>query len=172
MDHPRVEGCSVAVWGESARRLEARLVAARSAQARLALLAELIRALVAAVPVAPPELGPCLAHLREHGRIRDLVTLTGRSPRHLQRLFLQHVGIAPSAFFAALRTTDILRSSLTMAAPAWSRLAASHGFSDQSHLIRTFHRIFGASPSRIHAECRSGTWCDGILVMGPASSEN
>jgi AraC-like DNA-binding protein len=47
-------------------------------------------------------------------------------------------------------------------APAWSRVAADAGFSDQSHLTNEFRLLTGLTPVRLHAE-RSGQWLGDVI---------
>jgi AraC-like DNA-binding protein len=70
----------------------------------------------------------------------------GVSPRHLSRLFPQHVGMTLSKYRNALRTRTALEA-IAAGAPSLARLAAELGFADQAHLTRTVHRLTGRPPS-------------------------
>lgn len=91
-----------------------------------------------------------------HGaiRFRTLCERIGRSPRWLERVFLQTVGVTPKFFSQLTRArhaAGILDSS-----PAASLAEAAHdaGYADQSHMTREFVRIFGTTPARRRAAGR------------------
>lgn len=88
-----------------------------------------------------------------HGalRFRTLCERIGRSPRWLERLFLQTVGVTPK-FFSQL-TRARYAAGILDASPAASLAEAAHdaGYADQSHMTREFVRIFGATPARHRA---------------------
>jgi AraC-like DNA-binding protein len=88
-----------------------------------------------------------------HGALRldELAARLGRSPRWLQRLFLETVGVTPK-FFA--RMARAARAAELMAAHARAPLAdvaAQAGYADQSHMTRDFVRLAGAPPKRWQA---------------------
>jgi AraC-like DNA-binding protein len=70
----------------------------------------------------------------------------GVSPRHLSRLFPEHVGMTLSKYRNALRTRTALEA-IAAGAPSLARLAAELGFADQAHLTRTVHRLTGRPPA-------------------------
>jgi AraC-like DNA-binding protein len=77
-------------------------------------------------------------------RLSQLSALTNLSPFHLTRVFTRDVGMPPHAFLKQLRISRakaLLRKRLPI-----SHVAADTGFSDQSHLTRTFMEIVGVSP--------------------------
>lgn len=100
---------------------------------------------------APP--GPAELMVRHieaaHGalRIDTLATQLGRSPRQLQRLFLEQVGI-PAKFFACIVRLRRARALLAAGAQAdLADVAAQAGYADQSHMTRDFSRLAGCSPA-------------------------
>src|SRR5882757_4451586 len=76
------------------------------------------------------------------GRLADEV---GWSHKHLITGFRRHVGLAPKAAARVVRFRRVLRS--LDGAPAWERIAAEAGYTDQSHLVRDFHELAGTTPT-------------------------
>lgn len=124
------------------------------------------------IPAAEPSVEAVEALLRDHrpeqdpnvGRVCEMLDVIagdpaikridllaqrfGTTPRHLQRLFAEYVGIGPNWTIRRYRleeTTDRMASGATI---DWPALAAELGYADQSHLVRDFSRLFGESPTR------------------------
>ena len=79
-------------------------------------------------------------------RADQLAAHAGRSLRSLQRLFAEYVGIGPKWVIQRLRILDAVAAAHRGHEPDWAALAARLGFSDQSHLVRTFTSVVGTSP--------------------------
>lgn len=82
-----------------------------------------------------------------HGtaRIDEVVAAFGKSRRHLERVFLETVGVSPK-FFSSItrfrRAAELLhRPSASLAAVAFEA-----GYSDQSHMSHEFRRLANLSP--------------------------
>lgn len=106
-------------------------------------------------PLAPtaPTVGETMSEVVELmladpslGRVDDLATRLGTSPRQVQRLFARYVGANPKFV--------IQRARVQLAAEAaqhhdtdWARLATELGYSDQAHLTRSFKAEVGTSPA-------------------------
>lgn len=77
----------------------------------------------------------------------------GVNRRGLERLFRHEVGLSPKLLVRIRRVQAVL-ARLEGGGPAagWASVAAAHGFSDQSHLIRDFRLIVGTTPARYVAE--------------------
>lgn len=84
------------------------------------------------------------AELHTQITLRDLAQLAGLSEFHLQRMFKQSCGVSPHTFILN-RRIDRARQMLASAEPI-AQIAASCGFSSQSHLTRMFKGITGATP--------------------------
>jgi AraC-like DNA-binding protein len=77
-----------------------------------------------------------------------LVRETGLSSRHLQRRFLQQVGVPPKRLARIVRFTHALRTLETLAVSnRGTRTAVNHGYSDQAHFVRDFRAFAGVSPT-------------------------
>lgn len=79
--------------------------------------------------------------------VRDVAVNAGVSPRHLERVFNQHVGMGPKAFARIVRFQRVLRSP----AGNWAGLAAACGYTDQAHLIKEFRQFTGQTPAEWRA---------------------
>lgn len=109
-----------------------------------------LHALLAHHPAPPGPVEQMVRHIEAaHGalRIDTLAQQLGRSPRQLQRLFLEQVGI-PAKFFACIVRLRRARSLLASGAHAdLADVAAQAGYADQSHMTREFSRLAGCSPA-------------------------
>lgn len=138
--------------------LEENLAACNDARERLATLE---RALEAAI-LEGPEPDPLVAWLwgrlvRDRGRARiaDLVAETGFSHRHVASRFREQVGLTPKTAARILRF-EMAVERLAQGESA-AQVAASCGFSDQSHLSREVASL-GGSPPSIVAASSEGRW--------------
>lgn len=77
--------------------------------------------------------------------LQELASLAGVHPSHLARSFQRLQGASIGEYQRALR---IERARQALADPQWSiaEVAASAGFSDQSHFARVFKRLTGETP--------------------------
>ncbi len=78
--------------------------------------------------------------------LADLVDVTGRDQFWLLRAFKREIGLTPHAFLTQVRLARA-RGLLARGVPG-SLVAASTGFSDQSHMIRCFRQSIGITPSQ------------------------
>jgi AraC-like DNA-binding protein len=86
------------------------------------------------------------AHFRRNVSLAELSTLTGISPFHLQRLFVNTIGLSPFEYQMHLRITaakNMLRRGLQIA-----NVALEAGFVDQSHFSKHFKRVVGLTPGQ------------------------
>jgi AraC-like DNA-binding protein len=157
-----------AVFGVSPRSIRARAVelddvwagapdiaaALRGAvvEGAAAVLGVLEARLEAQVGSAPPGLDRCeraVARLCADPAIRisDLADAERISHGHLDRLFDEVVGLAPTRLARVLRVRRLLDQLDVFGAPRWAQLAAADGWFDQAHLIRAFRRHTGVTPT-------------------------
>lgn len=86
------------------------------------------------------------AHFRDNVSLADLAALCGQTPTGLLRRFKRQCGLPPHAFQNQLRV-DAAKTLLARGLPA-ALVAQEVGFADQSHLIRTFTPLVGATPGQ------------------------
>lgn len=73
----------------------------------------------------------------------------GVSPRHLRRGFLTAVGVGPKEFQRLARFQRTIRTLMLSDPAAYSPVALSAGYFDQSHFIKEFRRLAGEPPGRL-----------------------
>lgn len=88
-------------------------------------------------------------------RIATLAAELGLGERQLERLFSERVGIGPKQF---ARIARLERALALMGSPLRGQavLAARAGYADESHLIREFRRLTGATPAELARERHVG----------------
>jgi AraC-like DNA-binding protein len=79
--------------------------------------------------------------------VRAMSAKLGRSTRWVQRSFRDAVGLAPKMLLRIRRVQRAMRLASTQPTKTWSSIAADVGYFDQSHLVRDFRDIVGATPS-------------------------
>jgi AraC-like DNA-binding protein len=83
-----------------------------------------------------------------HSRVMDIQRETGYSPRHFIALFRAAVGLTPKHYYRVKRFTAALQSLASNGGMNLANLAASLGYSDQSHLTREFRDFAGITPGQ------------------------
>jgi transcriptional regulator GlxA family with amidase domain len=84
--------------------------------------------------------------------IGTLADAVGYSDRRLSTLFDAEIGLTPKTAARVIRF-DRARRAIQAAAPGtMGRIAAEHGYADQSHLVRDFVAFSGRSPTKWLAE--------------------
>lgn len=119
----------------------------------------------ALVPLVPAEVDAAVARARRAVellgedrslvRVADLAARLGLSPRSVQRLFAEHVGVGPAWVVRRARLQDAAARATSGEDVDWARLAAELGYYDQAHLVREFTATVGAPPARYAARGRS-----------------
>jgi AraC-like DNA-binding protein len=84
----------------------------------------------------------------------------GLSPRHLQRRFVDEVGVSPKRLERLARFARAWRQAVMGPPLTWADLALANGYADQSHLVREF-QTFGARPP---AHLFTAEWYDATTV--------
>jgi AraC-like DNA-binding protein len=79
--------------------------------------------------------------------VAEVCDRLGLSNRYLIRQFRVTIGLTPKTFARVERFRGMIDDLRGVDDPAWARLAARHGYSDQSHLIRDFHRFALLTPT-------------------------
>lgn len=143
----RLVGRSVALahlWGGDAHRLVDRLAEARGFSARVALVQH---ALLRRWRPLDEEVAAALRRLRaEPGVPIGRLAGDAASARRLERKFLRDVGVSPKRLARMFRLQLAVRLWLAGGARTRSDLAASAGYSDQSHMVHEFRALAGAPP--------------------------
>jgi len=84
--------------------------------------------------------------------VDSLISLTGLGARHLERVFRDNVGFGPKTLCRLARFQRVVRAIEPATRPQWARMAARHGYADQSHLAREFREFAGTTLTRYLGE--------------------
>ncbi len=81
--------------------------------------------------------------------VARLARHAGRSPRHLQRVFREQVGVGPKMFCRIVRFKVALHALRHRPRQDLLQVALEAGYYDQAHFIHDFERFYGSSPSTV-----------------------
>ena len=103
-------------------------------------------------------LGKAIAFVRKHYSqpiaIRSLAAIAHLSVRAFERQFLQNFHIPPLQYIKRLRVRMACHALVYSNQPL-AKIAADHGFCDQSHFTREFHRQTYLTPKNYRARFRA-----------------
>lgn len=137
------------LWGPAGELLRERLVAARSADLRVALLqAFLIGRMGRADAYPPPRLASVLrtVELEPSMRVSKAQALSGLPRKSFTGLFRAEVGLSPKSYLRVRRLQAALRA---LSSPAQgAAIAAELGYFDQAHFVREFRSFTGVTPTQ------------------------
>jgi len=138
-----------AVWGVAGDDLEQAVLALTDVEARMTVVEDFLRqrnprpddrALLAG------QIVDAVAGDRTLLTMDDVARRFGMSPRTLQRLFAEYVGVNPKWVIGRYRLHEaaeqLLRGAVSQAV-----LALSLGYADQSHFVKDFRAAVGTSPA-------------------------
>jgi AraC-like DNA-binding protein len=86
------------------------------------------------------------AHYTEAVTLDDLAFQVGLNKQYLVHAFRRTMGLPPHAYLIQLRIAQA--KSQLLSGRAVAEVAATLGFADQSHFVRTFRRYIGIAPGR------------------------
>jgi AraC-like DNA-binding protein len=139
------------VFGAEADALCPRVLACVETRDMVALVEEF---LTARLPEEPdPQAVQIASFIREmttdHAliRVEQAAARFEVTPRTLQRLFAEYVGVSPKAVLRRARLHEAAQRA-DNGSVDWAALAADLGYSDQAHLTRDFTAVVGVPPSR------------------------
>jgi len=83
---------------------------------------------------------------RSHGaaNVSTLAAAHKLSTRQVERIFQEHVGLAPKTFGRLARISKAVK--MGDAGGEWAEIAAAAGYFDQSHMVREFQDLIGDTP--------------------------
>ncbi len=148
-----LDGDADAVLGRRANRIRQRLGEAPTWQQRFAVLDEELGAIAAREERAGPPSAVVNAWwlLHRSGGALPIATLAetvGYSDRRLSTLFDEEIGLSPKTAARVIRFDRARRAIQTSDPGRLGVIAAEHGYSDQSHLVRDFVAFAGRPPTR------------------------
>ena len=104
-------------------------------------------------------------------RLEAVARKIGISERHLRRMVLDVAGFTPKWLQRVQRLSRTLAAADLHSCPSWSRLAADHGYWDQSHLIHEVRALTGFAPTESDAERRREDVLNLSAFSNPPSAE-
>ena len=138
-----------AVLGEPGARLEEAVLATSDPARRVALVEQFLRGQRPAPDPRARRAADLVARTaREPGivKVADLADGAGLSPRTLQRLFAEYVGVGPKWVIQRYRLHEAAER-LAAGPVDQATLAVEIGYSDQAHFIRDFKAMVGMTPA-------------------------
>jgi AraC-like DNA-binding protein len=100
----------------------------------------------------PREVTAAVTILRQSNGIISMDRLAGLcnvSPRKLQRLFREHVGLPPKVLSRIFRFQHVFKVAPCSSPREWAQVALKCGYVDQAHLIRDFREFAGQPPAAL-----------------------
>ena len=140
-----------ALWGARGNGLREQLLAAGSPTELFRVLERELTARLERPLLIHPAIAQALAaHTNgwTHSRVADIQRDIGYSPKHFIALFRAAVGLTPKHYYRVKRFNAVLRRIAANADESLADLAASAGYSDQSHLTREFREFAGITPTQ------------------------
>ena len=140
-----------ALWGARANVLREQLLAAGSPTQVFRILEEELTARLSRPLLIHPAIAQALAAHSSgwaHPRVADIQRDAGYSPKHFIALFHAAVGLTPKHYYRVKRFNAVLRRIAANTGESLADLAASTGYSDQSHLTREFREFAGVTPTQ------------------------
>ncbi|MFG2091007.1 MULTISPECIES: helix-turn-helix domain-containing protein [unclassified Spirillospora] len=138
------------VFGEDGLALAGEIFAAPGAAEGLALLTEfLIGRRPVPDPAAERAAGIVARIAARPGllRVDELAGDVGMSPRSLQRLFHEYVGVGPKWVIRRYRMQEAHERAASGSDVDWAEVAAELGYADQAHFTRDFTAAVGTPPA-------------------------
>lgn len=93
-----------------------------------------------------------IAHSHGAAPIAAVAGEANCTPRHLRRLFQEHVGLTPKELARIIRLRSTAAAAVT-GGESWIDLAAAR-FADQPHLAREFRSVLGVTPGEFSKHAR------------------
>jgi AraC-like DNA-binding protein len=146
------------VFGPAADRLQERLRRGAAFDQFIGLLEDFIRERRPAPDPVLNRLAPMFEALLldpSVSRVGTVATRFGISPRSLQRVFREYVGVSPKWVLGRYRLHEAARLIAASPSQSWAQVAAELGFFDQAHFTREFASVIGQAPGAYAAACRA-----------------
>lgn len=138
------------VFGASATGLDARALASTDHHAAIAVVEEFLRQLEPKPDASLPRVRAITERIAADRGVRQVEQLAeefGLTPRTLQRLFSNHVGVSPKWMIRRYRLQEAAEAAASAESMDWARVATELGYADQAHFIRDFKQLVGQTPA-------------------------
>ncbi len=138
------------VFGRAASSLAREVVEAPTDNERCVLFGAFLRERISPEPTLGERISDLVERVSRDGRSTarssDLAAEFGVSTRTLQRLFREHVGVAPKFVLDRYRRQEVAEVARNDV-HSWAEVAQRLGYADQAHLTKDFSKTFGVSPA-------------------------
>jgi AraC-like DNA-binding protein len=138
------------VFGARSDELERTVLAAPTIAARIDAATRFFRSFLPPRDPVADEVAAIVKRIlddREIRRVDDVARIAGASPRALQRLFHDYVGVSPKWVIRRYRMHEVIERMDAGTAVDWSSLALELGYFDQAHFNRDFKLLVGRTPT-------------------------
>jgi AraC-like DNA-binding protein len=138
------------VLGDRASELEDSVLALPTTLARITVANQFWRSFLPARDPVADEVAAIVKRIhddRDIRRVDDVARIAGTSPRALQRLFANYVGVSPKWVIRRYRMHDVIERMDAGTPIDWSALAHDLGYFDQAHFNRDFKMLVGRTPT-------------------------
>jgi AraC-like DNA-binding protein len=143
-------GSAEAVLGDAVVELEGRLAESRDADLGVVSEHFLLKRLAQSQAAIDGGVGVRMVRtMRARGggvAVSDVAARYGLSVRQVERMFQEQVGMSPKVFGRLERLKLAMGVGAAEARPDWAAVAAAAGYFDQSHMVREFQALNGATP--------------------------
>jgi AraC-like DNA-binding protein len=152
------------LWRSGAGELRERVLAAPTAQAKLATAERVLSARVCGAPhPAARPAAACIGAAPERRRIAELSDTLGLSARRFEQIFRTDIGMTPKAYQRLQRFRRALERIEDAAGEDWAAFALDRGYYDQAHLINEFGAHCGLTP-REYLAARAGAFVNHVPI--------
>lgn len=142
------------IWGATGRELENCMLEAANNEQRVQIIEQFL-----SHQLQPSSINPIISHCitminQANGaiNIEDLSAKLNIGRRHLERQFIEAVGLNPKQYARISRFQYVLSLAEQKRYNTLTDLAYNGGFYDQSHFIKDFREFSGLSPKQYFAE--------------------
>ncbi len=146
--------CLADLWGRDGALLRDRMLDRATADARLAVLEDVLVARFDRERIPDARVARALAILRTGRGLPSLRAGLGSDERRFVASFATSVGVTPKRYARLARFGELLGQLARGSRPSWAGLAASCGYFDQAHMIAEFRAFAGMTPTHYRARSR------------------
>jgi AraC-like DNA-binding protein len=136
-----------ALWGRDGQLVRERVLEARGAEARLAVMEDVLAESLVRPLSRDKAIELAIGALDRGMSVQSIVDRVGASTSTFKRRFLARVGITPKRFSRVRRFQRVIAAVAADPPACWASFAIEHGYFDQAHLIRDFRAFAGMSPT-------------------------
>jgi AraC-like DNA-binding protein len=139
-----------AVFGARTQALASSVLAAADVAARIAAATAFLRGWLPAPDPLAERAAAIVKRIlddREIRKVDDIARMFRTSPRALQRLFHDYVGVSPKWVLRRYRMHEAIQRMDEGTLVDWTALALELGYFDQAHFCRDFKKLVGRTPT-------------------------